>query len=263
MKINIFFLIKLNKVNNFLPKKNLISLVHNKDFFLQNVQVMDNFNKLPIKISTPFNFNTKLPNVKLTNFFLSKSLTKIKLFKSFKQSLKKNLFTFLNKFLLFFLESFFKTKLILNIKKGTNKLPIKQIGQRKFFIKYFKKNLKISKQIIGVIYYSLILKDSSIFVNFFRKTLERSSIKNHKKIFLGFRKLMKDVFKPLFNYLGILGVLFNIKGKIGVSGSAKKRRYFFYFGKHSLTTRTTKLDIKHTPVWTFTGTLGFTFLIFF
>jgi hypothetical protein len=24
-----------------------------------------------------------------------------------------------------------------------------------------------------------------------------------------------------------------------------------------------KVDLKHTPIWTFTGSLGFTFLIFF
>ena len=112
-------------------------------------------------------------------------------------------------------------------------------------------------------YYSFLLKDSSIFVNFFKNILEKLNIKLHKKLLLGLRKLIKDFFKPIFNYLGVVGVFFNIKGKIGVSGSAKKRRYYFYFGGHSITTKSIKMDLKFAPIWTFTGALGFNFLIFF
>ncbi len=138
-----------------------------------------------------------------------------------------------------------------------------QISSRKFYIKYFKKNLKVTKQIIGILYYSLILKDSFIFVNFFKKILEKLNVKSHKKVFLGLKKLLKDLFKPLFNFFGVYGIFFNMKGKIGVSGNAKKRRYYFYYGKHSITTRRIKVDIKHSPIWTFTGSLGFTFMIFY
>lgn len=174
-----------------------------------------------------------------------------------------NLYFYINRFVLGFLEFFFKNKIVFNLKKGSNKLILRQISYRKFSIKYFKKNLKTNKQIIGVLYYSLLLKDSSIFVNFFKRILEKLNIKLHKKLFLGLRKLIKDFFKPIFNFLGVLGVFFNIKGKIGVSGSAKKRRYYFYFGKHSITSRFVKMELKFVPVWTFTGTLGFNFLIFF
>jgi hypothetical protein len=149
------------------------------------------------------------------------------------------------------------------MKKGSNCLILRQVGFRKFFSKYFKKNLKISKRVIGILYYSLLLKDASIFVNFFGSIIEKLNIKLHKKAFLGLKKLLKDVFKPIFNYLGVLGLFFNVKGKIGVSGSAKKRRYFFSYGNHSLTTRIIKVDSKLLPVWTFTGVLGFSFLIFF
>lgn len=147
-----------------------------------------------------------------------------------------------------FLEFFFKNKIIFNLKKGSNRLPLRQISYRKFAIKYFKKNLKTSKQILGILYYSFLLKDSSIFVNFFKNILEKLNIKLHKKLFLGLRKLIKDFFKPLFRLLGVLGVFFNVKGKIGVSGSAKKRRYYFYFGKHSITSRFVKMDLKFSPI---------------
>ena len=202
-------------------------------------------------------------NRSLSKYFLKKSISLLKNPKFSKIRKKINLFFFLNRFFLNFLETFFKSKLLINIKKGTNKLLLKQISFRKFTIKYFRKHLRVGKQIIGILYYTFLLKDSTIFVNFFKRIIERLNLKLHKKVFLGLRKLIKDLFKPLFSFLGLSGVFFNIKGKIGVSGSSKKRRYFFHFGKHSITKRTLKVDIKSIPLWTPTGTLGFSFLVFF
>jgi hypothetical protein len=187
---------------------------------------------------------------KLKSSFLKKSMMvfKSKKLKTFKFMKGANFFFLVNTFVVLFLENFFKSNIVFNLKKGSNKLLLKQISFRKFTIKYFKRNLKTSKQIIGIIYYTLLLKDSRMFVNFFKKILEKINIKLHKKLFLGLKKLLKDIFKPIFVFLGVLGVFFNIKGKIGVSGSAKKRRYFFYFGKHSITTRNIKMDLNFTPI---------------
>ena len=200
------------------------------------------------------------------NSFLKRSINTIidvQFLKKNSNNVKGNIHLFLNRFVMNFLEFFFKRCVIFNIKKGSNKLPLKQISLRKFYIKYFKKNLKVSKQVIGILYYSFLLKDSTIFTNFFKRVVEKLNLKLHKKLLLGFKKLIKDLYKPIFNYLSLSGVFFNIRGKIGVSGSAKKRRYFFFMGKHSITNRTLKLDIKQTSLWTFTGTLGFTFILFF
>ena len=176
---------------------------------------------------------------------------------------KKFFFFFINKFLLNFIEFLFKSSILFNLKKGSNKILLKQMSFRKFSFKYFKKWLKTSKQIIGILYYSFLLKDASMFTNFFKKIFEKLDIKMHKKLIRGLKKLIKDLFRPVFNFLGVIGVFFNLKGKIGVSGSAKKRRSYFYLGKHSITTRDFKMDLKFLPVWTFTGSMGFSFYIFF
>jgi hypothetical protein len=202
----------------------------------------------PIDLNILTNNTLLFKKQTLKKVFLKKSITSLKIYKFLKKFKKINFFIFLNKFLLNFLEFFLKTKVLFSLKKGTNKLVLKQLSSRKFYIKYFKKNLKITKQIIGVLYYSFLLKDSTIFVNFFKKILEKLSIKSHKKAFLGLKKLLKDLFVPLFYFLGVYGVFFNMKGKIGVSGNAKKRRYYFYYGKHSITNRKIKIDVKHTPV---------------
>jgi hypothetical protein len=195
------------------------------------------------------NTKKKLPLV-----FLKKSLTSIKMVFCIKRKnkligfTKRRFFFYISRFLISFLEFFFKNNILFNIKKGSNRLLLKQVGFRRFYFKYFKKNLKTSRQIIGVLYYTFLLKDASIFVNFFKKILEKLNIKLHKKLFRGLKKLIKDLFKPIFNLIGVLGIFFNIKGKIGVSGSAKKRRYFFYFGRHSLTSRSVKTDLKFLPI---------------
>ena len=88
-------------------------------------------------------------------------------------------------------------------------------------------------------------------------------IKLHKKVLYGIKKLIRDLFKPVFTLLNVKGLYFSIKGKLGVSGNAKKRRYFFFFGTHSVTTRSLKMDCKFATVSTYTGVLGMNFIVFF
>lgn len=189
----------------------------------------------------------KKKKIKLKGAFLKKSITSKQIAKFLAKNKKITTF-FLNRFLLQFLENFLKKKIYFNFKKCSNVLNIKQMGLRKFNLKFFKKNLKMSKRLLGILYYSLLLKDVTIFINFFKKVAESLNLKLHKKLFLGLRKLIKDFFKPMFVFLGVLGVFFNVCGKIGVSGSAKKKRYFFYFGKHSITTKTIKINHKQSYI---------------
>lgn len=247
MKKNILFVFKLNLIKS----KNNWALFFTKNYFCH----------AGVPTTTLYQLYTTKRRIK-TSFF-SKTFNSIKVSKNESSKVTTSAFTFLNKFLINFLEAFLKKKIIFNIKKGSNNLVIKQIGLRKFYFKYFKRNLKVSKRLIGILYYSLLLKDASIFTNFFGGLLEKLNVKLHKKLFLGLKKLLKDVFRPIFAFIGVVGLFFNIKGKIGVSGSAKKRRYFFSYGEHSLTSRAIKIDSKLTSVWTFTGVLGFSFLIFF
>lgn len=178
-------------------------------------------------------------------------------------ALNQNYHLYLYKFLWIFLEKLFCAPIFLNLKKGSNAIVLKKISRRWFHFRFFKKFLKIDRRIIGILYYSLLLKDSSIFTNFLKTSFESSSIKNHKKILHGLKKLFRDLFKPVFNLLGVKGLFLNIKGKLGVTGNAKKRRFFFYMGLHSLTARSLKMDCKFTTISTPTGVLGVHFTIFF
>lgn len=199
------------------------------------------------------------------HFFLAKILKLLKTCEKKKiiTNIDQKYFLYLNKFVLTFLENLFKISIILNIKKGSNWIFLKEVSNWDFYKKFFKKFLNVQRQILGVLYYSLLLKDSYIFVSFFKKIFEKSNIKLHKKLIYGLKKVLNLLFKPLFKFLGVLGVFFNIKGKIGVSGNAKKRRYYFSIGEHSFSKRTLKMDYSFSTVNTFTGVLGFSFIIFF
>lgn len=238
MKLNNIFLIKF--LNFFSVKKPY--------FYINSVLISENILHKDIFSNNSYIFSKKFEEAFFKKVTINKTI--------------KNFF-FLNKFILFFLENFFKKNILVNLKKGSNKIFIKQISQQYFYSKFFKKNLKISKQILGILYYTILLKDSNIFINFFRRKLEDISIKLHKKLLLGLKKLIHFVFEPHFKIFGLLGIFLNIRGKLGVSGNAKKRKYCFYFGKHSITKRTLKFSHKQTPIWTYTGVLNLSFYLFF
>jgi hypothetical protein len=235
-----------------LKAKKSLEVVNNMTLRLLPKTLYNNHFNLPIGLYQIKQVNFLQKNVYLTpskrflkNLITSLASTSNKILK-FKS--KANILFFFNIFFIKFLEFFFKSCIVFNLKKGTNKLILKQVSFRKFSFKYFKRNLKTTKQILGVLYYSLLLKDASIFINFFKKIIEQLNIKLHKKLLLSLRRLIKDFFLPIFPFLGVSGVFLNVKGKIGVSGSAKKRRYYFYFGKHSITTRSLKMDFKFLPI---------------
>ena len=262
MKQKIYFFLKvLPLINSFEPRyynykrfkspfiKSYIGLLHIQNAIMYDITI-NLFKKSPRELGVYFIFNS----LRLMKYLRRRrSIT----------SINQNYYLYLSKFLLIFLEKFFKKTILLNLKKGSNSLVLKKMNSRKFFYKYFRKFLQIDKRIIGILYYSLLLKDASIFINFLKSSLEPLNIKLHKKVLYGVKKLIRDLFKPVFVLLGVKGVFFTIKGKLGVSGNAKKRRYFFFYGSHSITTRSLKMDCKFATVSTYTGVLGMKFIVFF
>jgi hypothetical protein len=181
-----------------------------------------------------------------------------KLFSSF----KKPYWVFFNNYLIRFLEFFFQKNILFLFKKP------KKNKQRLFFLNFFKEvrtpfGLHLNKkEFIFTIYYSLLLKDSCFFLKYCRRLYELNIIKLHKKIFM----LVKRFFKkslPLFKFLKVQGVFYDLRGKIGVTGSAKKKRLYFRFFRHSLSTKDLKLDFSSDVVQTTTGVLGISTYIFF
>jgi hypothetical protein len=69
-----------------------------------------------------------------------------------------------------------------------------------------------------------------------KKKIENTHFKKHKKILsIFFDILRKNEF--IFTLLKIRGFFFDIRGKVGVSGNAKKRHYSFSIGKTTTTSQ--------------------------
>jgi len=90
-------------------------------------------------------------------------------------------------------------------------------------------------------------QDLQIFLIYIKRQLERTHFKKHKKLLL----LLFDIFnknKQIFKLTPVKGFSFDIRGKVGVSGNAKKRHTFFSFGKISTTLQNTKSQFKQISI---------------
>lgn len=100
-------------------------------------------------------------------------------------------------------------------------------------------------------------------MDWFVKTMERIQFYSHKK-FLSVFKFIITHYADFFIYNNNLqGFFFDIRGKVGVAGNAKKRHFSFNKGKYSKTTKNSKFDYQHEIVRTFTGALGVTMIIYY
>ena len=119
------------------------------------------------------------------------------------------------------------------------------------------------KQFIDILWISFLLKDSKFFLDWFVNLMEKVYLKNHKK----FLNLLKIIFTRYYNYFfsnsGVLGIFFDIRGKLGVTGNAKKRHMKINTGTYSSTNKQLKISFNQSVVRTSTGVLGVTFCIFF
>lgn len=119
------------------------------------------------------------------------------------------------------------------------------------------------KEFIKVLWLSFLFKDCKFFLSWFCYFMEKISLKNHKKLLNLLKLVFTRYFNIFFTKLNILGIFFDIRGKLGVTGSAKKRHFKINFGSSSSTTKQSKINYNQSIVRTNTGVLGVTFCIYF
>jgi len=98
-------------------------------------------------------------------------------------------------------------------------------------------------------------------MKWFTKSMTRLKLKKHKKFIKFFKKTLykNESFFLVANK--VKGFKFDIRGKVGVSGNAKKRHTSFYFGNTSFSTKKLRLDYSQGLVYTDTGVLGVTMIL--
>jgi ribosomal protein S3 len=89
------------------------------------------------------------------------------------------------------------------------------------------------------------------------------NFKNHKKLLSVLKYMITSYSDELVFKNGVKGFFFDIRGKVGVTGDAKKRSFFFNVGRYSKTTKNSKFNYQFNSVRTDTGALGITMIMYY
>ena len=96
--------------------------------------------------------------------------------------------------------------------------------------------LLLSQELLEIFILTANRFDLQIFLIYLKKKIEASHFKKHKKIL----SIVFDIIKKnkiILLLTGVKGFSFDIRGKVGVAGNAKKRHVFFSLGKISTTSQ--------------------------
>jgi hypothetical protein len=169
-----------------------------------------------------------------------------------------------------FFEHLFQKKIFISFKKinfmvlkfKKNKFitfVVKKLGKNLSFVKY----KHFLKDLIKILWITFIFKDSTFFVNWFGRNFSAQPLRNHKKFLRVLKLLLLRYYNFFFKNTGVLGFFFDVRGKLGVSGNAKKRHLSIFSGLYSSTNKSLKINLLQSTVKTSTGLLGVTFCLFF
>ena len=189
------------------------------------------------------------------NFSLSFNL------KIFLNIYKINLFFikyFIIKYIYFFL---YNKKIIFNLNKNNFKFIDLSIYYFLIFSKFkkffFLKEINIHiKSFIFFLFFFLFSKDIILFKNYIKYCLEIINLKKHKRFFYNLKIFFNLIFNILSFQLSILGLYIKVKGKIGIGGNLKKRKFLYKWGNFSFTKKCQKLNYFKDNIKTYSGVLG-------
>ncbi len=243
--------------SNNLVKYNLIFFKNQtfNQFFFYNYNLINSIKNCKIQYNSNYNFkylffyflNNKLKtqnNNNISNIYLN-NLFFIKYF------IAKFIYSYLfNKNLLI---NFDKNKLNLHNKLYNSDLILTKI-RRFFTLRELNINPKTFLDLILAFFYT---KDVIFFKNLIKYILENTHFKNHKKFLYNLKVLLSLIFDVYSSTFNVLGVYIKVKGKIGLGGNSKTKKYNFKKGKFSFTKKDQKLNYNKDVIRTYSGVLGF------
>lgn len=130
-----------------------------------------------------------------------------------------------------------------------------------YFSNFFKKNELTN--FLNVFFLSLQLKNLTLLSNFFKIFLEKIHFKLHKVFFKKINFLIHNFFFFFKKKFKIKGIFLDFRGKISVSGNAKKRHYTIKKGMFSKSKKNNKFFYIQNQIRTKTGVLGCNYLLCF
>lgn len=119
------------------------------------------------------------------------------------------------------------------------------------------------KKVLEIFLLTLFNKDSKLFTNWLKHTMENIYYKNHKKLLVFIKNIFFFLFKYLSSFLKLKGLKLKLKGKISLGGNSKKKIFNLKLGNFNLTSKNNYINFDKNFIKTISGTLGFSFFIFF
>lgn len=165
-------------------------------------------------------------------------------------------------------------ELFLNQRIALRVKPIKKFRKkvRRTLSKiFFKKRFFQSKvgrgfflyEMLQILHLTFRLKDLNFLKRWFLLTMERIQFSKHKKFLRTFKHIITTFSKQLMLKNRVKGFFLDVRGKVGVTGDAKKRNFYVSAGKRSKTTKKSRYDYQNGVVRTTTGQLGITFIMYY
>jgi hypothetical protein len=116
-------------------------------------------------------------------------------------------------------------------------------------------NLK-SKAFLNLLLVFLYNKDVTLFKNALKSILENLHFKTHRKFLYNLKIILKSLAPIFYSRFKCTGLLIHVKGKIGVGGNSKKRKFLYKLGSFSFTKKNQKLSYSKDSIRTYSGVLG-------
>ena len=258
--INDFYFLNkhLSYKNNFLP--------FSSNFYLNNLSLIDYSKKNldSLKSSEYPNSNYFYTNYYPVFFVNLKPSSPF--FKKFKANFDIDYINYMQFSTINYLEFFLRKRIFLKVsnnffKKCESLSTLKRIFENyKSYRPKYMKNFLIS-DLFELIWYSFFLKDLSFMSKWISKFMEITSFKNHKKFLMFFQNFVKRYANVFIDVLKIKGFFFDIRGKVGVTGSSKKRHISFKIGNLGKSNKNSKIEFNQNLVRTYSGVLGVTYVL--
>ena len=243
---------------NFFNKTNLNQKLLSALLFLPDKFLFLNYNGFIVK-EKKYNNIIPLFNIKLNLHFKRKKSLPLK---------NTNIFLW---YLLNFFESKLQKPVFLKLaysrkaifKKSIYSFCIRVFRKLKRYNYRFKRNFFLG-EIIRIIVVSLMSRDATLFINYITWVLMQIPYKDVKGFLYFLKVILKKHLLPNFkNFFLVKGFIFDIRGKVGVTGDAKKRHTLISWGQSSFSEKNLKLSLKQGLVYTRTGVMGVTVIIIF
>lgn len=166
----------------------------------------------------------------------------------------------------FYFSKFFKTNTILKNINAHSILPSSIIPYMMYAstaVNWRRYKIIHSNEIVEILFISLWLKNTNMFMRWVRKFFEKNDLKKHKKLFLLMNRLLGSFIWSFNIFLKLKGIRFVMRGKFGKAGSVRKSRRYIKRGKCTSTSKNVAMTSQTKVIRTLTGVFSLKLELFF